>query len=198
MNPWGQRRVVDVPDVWAQEVAERTAPHLFAEEPRIDLTLRLAIGPALWTKVSQAGIDWSAVNKDLGDGVRFERAKRDGSDPYYVLTARDHKVYLQSSKGRDTNVPLAMVTSVKPVEGLRQRQGLHRITIQLADLSDEPECDLEVAFAAWSAHLATLEARDNALRQARADLLEPGSPTRPSWRRPRDRMKRSRPKRPSV
>ncbi|GIJ27014.1 hypothetical protein Vqi01_21760 [Micromonospora qiuiae] len=164
-----------VPQSWAEEHCRATEPELFspsaAERAEVCLSYPQR---ARWL----ADHDLEEVRTDLAGGLLVEELTgRDG--PYYRLTGTRFEVYAQARAARDSGVPQAYVTSVKPARGLGRTEKVRPREVRLAPVWHEEYCDLPELVKAFTEGLRVIQRRRSLRDAARRELHRSASPPRP-------------------
>ncbi|GAB3970435.1 AAA domain-containing protein [Plantactinospora veratri] len=164
-----------VPGSWADEYCRATEPELFApsEAERTEVCLSYA-QRARWL----AEHDLEEVRADLAGGLLVEELTgRDG--PYYRLTGTRFEVYAQSRGARDSGVPQAYVTSVKPARGLGRTETVRPGQIRLVPVWDEEYCYLPGLLETFAEGLRIVQRRRSLRDSAGRELHRSTMPSRP-------------------
>src|SRR5262249_38834267 len=127
-----------VPRSWADEYCQAIEPELFApsEAERTEVCLSYPQRPS-WL----ADHNLEEIRADLAGGLLVEeRTGKDGR--YYRLTGTRFEVFAQSRDARDSGVPQAYITSVKPARGLGRTETVRPRRVRLVPVWDEEYCHL--------------------------------------------------------
>ncbi|MFG1951911.1 DEAD/DEAH box helicase [Micromonospora sp. NPDC048830] len=164
-----------VPLAWADEYCRAADPGLFAPCAAELAEVILSHGQrARWL----AEYSTDEIEQDLAGGMLVERLAGD-QGWYYRLTGARLDVFAQPRTGRDTGVPQAYVTSVKPARGLGRTESLRPGLVRLTPVWDEGYCDLAELHRVFADGLRIAQRRRSLRDQARLGLVSTGYAPRP-------------------
>jgi hypothetical protein len=150
---------VRIPDAWVDDLARVLDPEAFASPKIIHLSLTHRMG--LTQRLEAINATLADVQADLANGFGSDR--RNGSDgDYYCLSGTRFDVYVSPQPETETGLPLAVVTSVKPVQRLVNRDGFASPTVSFHLPYEKETCDVA------DIHQAMERQRGQRQRQRRA------------------------------
>lgn len=118
--------MVRLPDDWVDELSRALEPNAFAPLAPLHLSLTHRMG--LTQRLADLGATLNEVKADLANGFTSERRSgRDGD--YYCLSATRFDVFVNTQPEEESRLPLAVVTSIKPVRRLAHRNGFASPTV---------------------------------------------------------------------
>jgi len=124
------------------ELARALDPDAFAPPPQLHLPLthRMGLPQRL---ADELGATLDDVQADLSNGFTSDRRTgRDGGGDYYCLSGTRFDVFVNSQPEEESRLPLAMVTSVKPVRRLANRDGFASPTVSFHLPYEVVTCDV--------------------------------------------------------
>src|SRR6266540_799328 len=155
-----------LPEDWVEEVSRALAPEAYAPSARLYLSLTYRMG--LPQRLADIGVSLGDVAADLTNGFSSDRRSgRDGE--YYCLSGARFDVFVNSQPEENTGMPLAVLTSVKPLVRLARRDEISAVSVSFHLPYEQVSCDIEFIHV----ELGKLR-RQQRLRQqvrARADAL---------------------------
>lgn len=129
------------PKSWRDELAHELEPDAFVSSAYGALRLPLTYRAVLPDRLAECGITLEEVAADVAGG--FTGDWRHGrEDDYYCLSASRFDVFLRQQPERDTGAPLAVVTSVKPVQRLARRDGETTAQVSFHPAYEAQRCDI--------------------------------------------------------
>lgn len=164
-----------IPDTWVDEYCRTIAPDLFTACRAEQTEVCLSYGKdASWL----ANYEPDEVARDLASGMLVQAI--DGSDGrYYRLTGSTMDVFVRPRLARDSGVPQAYVTSVKPARGLGRGEAVRPRGVRLAVVWDEELCDPAEVEKVFTEGLRVVQRRRSARDRARRGLTRTGTSPRP-------------------
>ncbi|MDG4752633.1 AAA domain-containing protein [Micromonospora sp. WMMD718] len=160
-----------LPRSWVDEYCEAAEPELFAasEAERTEVCLSY---PQRAGWLADHALD--EIRADLAEGLLVEeRTGRDGS--YYVLTGTRFQVFAQSRSARDSGVPQAYVTSVRPARGLGRTETVRPRQVRLRPVWEEEYGNLPELLETFAEGLRIVQRR-RALRDSASRELHRRAP----------------------
>jgi hypothetical protein len=159
-----------LPDAWVDELARTLDPDAFAPPPRLHLPLTHRMGLA--QRLDDIGATIEDVQAELANGFTSDR--RNGSNgEYYCLSATRFDVFVSSQPADESGLPLAVVTAVKPVRRLANRDGLASPTVSFHLPYEEMTCDVATVHRAVERLRAQRQRQRRARDRARDVLARP-------------------------
>ncbi|MGI5145262.1 AAA domain-containing protein [Plantactinospora sp. CA-294935] len=164
-----------VPASWADEYCRATEPELFAPSEAEQAEVCLSYPQrARW--LAEHGLD--EIRADLAGGLLVEELTgKDGR--YYRLTGTRFEVYAQSRGARDSGVPQAYVTSVKPARGLGRTETVRPGQVRLVPVWDEEYCYLPELLETFTEGLRIVQRRRSLRDSAGRELHRSAAQPRP-------------------
>ncbi|MEQ4303952.1 AAA domain-containing protein [Plantactinospora sp. B6F1] len=164
-----------VPQSWAEEYCRATEAELFAPSAAERTEVCLSYPQrARWL----AEYDLEEIRTDLAGGLLVEeRTGRDGR--YYRLAGTRFEVFAQARGARDSGVPQAYVTSVKPARGLGRTETVRPRQVRLVPVWDEEYCHLPELVETFAEGLRTVQRRRSVRDSAARELHRGTAPPRP-------------------
>ncbi|MGX7670257.1 AAA domain-containing protein [Plantactinospora sp. DSM 117369] len=164
-----------IPQSWADEYCRATEPELFAPSEAEQTEVCLSYPQrARW--LAEHGLD--EIRADLAGGLLVEELTgKDGR--YYRLTGTRFEVYAQSRGARDSGVPQAYVTSVKPARGLGRTETVRPGQVRLVPVWDEEYCYLPELVETFTEGLRIVQRRRSLRDSAGRELHRGAAQPRP-------------------
>ncbi|MDW5330307.1 AAA domain-containing protein [Plantactinospora sp. KLBMP9567] len=164
-----------VPGSWADEYCRATEPELFAPSAaeRTDVCLSYPERAGWLTDH-----DLEEIRADLAGGLLVEeRTGRDGR--YYRLAGTRFEVFVKPRNAKDSGVPQAHVTSVKPARGLGRTETVRPRQVRLVPLRAEEYCYLPELLETFAEGLRIVQRRRSLRDSAGRELHRSASAPRP-------------------
>lgn len=149
-----------VPQDWLDELARALDPEAFTPPPQLHVPLTHRMGLA--QRLDDIGASFADVQADLANGFTSDRRKGRDGEHYYCLSGTRFDVFVRSQPEMDSGLPLAVVTSVKPVRRLANQNGHASPTISFHLPYEQVTCDIA------DVHLAIGRLRELRRRQRKA------------------------------
>lgn len=156
-----------LPDDWVDELAHALDPDAFDihAQPHLSLTHRMGLAQRL----SDLDTTLDQVRDDLRNGFTSDRRNgRDGD--YYCLSTSRFDVFVSTQPEEQTGAPLAVITSVKPVQRLARREELASPSVSFHLPYEQQTCDIAVVHQSIQRQREQRN-RQNRARDRAADLL---------------------------
>lgn len=156
-----------LPDDWVEELSRTLAPDAFARPTPLHLWLTHRMGLA--QRLAEVGATLDEVKTDLANGFTSDRRNgRDGS--YYCLSGSRFDVFVTSQPEETTGLPLAVVTSVKPVRRLARREEFVFPDVRFHLPYEQVSCDIAAVHEAVG-RMRGRHRRQQQARERAGDLL---------------------------
>lgn len=156
-----------VPRAWVEELASVLAP----EPDTSPVPIHLTHPQSLIEKLYVNGTSLGEVEADLSAGCTISRIDH-GKGEFYRLDGARFSVNVNPRQARDSGVPTAFVTSVKPVVKVGRRAGLLACYVKFYAAFDEVSCDIAAVERQAQERLAAQRKRRGASRVAQSWLAE--------------------------